>query len=363
MQVGLFLLAAQFPGQTHTEVLRRTVDAAVTAERAGFDGVWIAEHHFMTYGVCPSATTLAAYVLGRTDHITVGTAVSVLSTQHPVAVAEQAALLDQVSDGRFRLGVGRGGPWVDLEVFGTGLARYESGFEESLDLLLAALRQDRVGGGGTFRFRPVPIVPRPLTGPPVVVACTSPATAALAARRGLPMLLGMHAGDEEKRALVEAWDAVAPGAVAGDAGGGAGASDGSGDGAGMAGGAGHGVGASGLMGHPDHMAAGVAYVAESRAEARQVLCSAMPRWLGPGLAGYAPIDGRPRRPRDPDEYAALLCEIHPVGTAADCVARLEATAERTGIEHFVLLAEGAGDPARTRENITRLGAEVLPRLR
>lgn len=323
MRIGLFLVAARFPGQTHTEVLRRTVDAAVTAEAAGFDGVWFAEHHFMSYGVCPSATTLAAYVLGRTSRIAVGTAVSVLSTWHPVALAEQAALLDQVGGGRFRLGVGRGGPWVDLEVFGTGIDRYESGFAESLDLLLAALRRDRVEGGGRFPFRAVSIVPRPLTGPPVVVACTSPATAEVAARRGLPMLLGMHAGDEEKRALVERY----------------------------------GPGPAG------HMAAGVAYVADTRAEARRVLRTAMPRWLGPGLAGYVPVDDRPRHPRDPEEYAALLCGIHPVGTADDCVATLRTTAERTGIEHFVLLAEGAGDPGRTRENILRLGAEVLPRLR
>ena len=80
-------------------------------------------------------------------------------------------------------------------------------------------------------------------------------------------------------------------------------------------------------------------------------------------AGYVPVDGRPRRPRDPEEYAALLCRIHPVGTADDCVATLEATAERAGIDHFVLMVDGTGDPALTRENIRRLGAEVLPRLR
>jgi alkanesulfonate monooxygenase SsuD/methylene tetrahydromethanopterin reductase-like flavin-dependent oxidoreductase (luciferase family) len=327
MRIGLFLLAAQFPGQTHTEVLRRTVDAAVTAEQAGFDGVWIAEHHFMSYGVCPSAATLAAYVLGRTERITVGTAVSVLSTQHPVALAEQAALLDQVSGGRFRLGVGRGGPWVDLEVFGTGLGRYDSGFAESLDLLLGALTRDRVAGGGSFAFREVPVVPRPLTGPPVVVACTSPGTAELAARRGLPMLLGMHAGDEDKRAMVKHYRAVSYGS-----------------------------------GAPGHMAAAAAYVADTRTEAQRVLRTELPRWLGPGLAGYVPVDDRPRRSRDPEEYARLLCRIHPVGTADDCVATLIATAERTGVEHFILMAEGAGDPARTRENILRLGAEVLPHL-
>lgn len=325
MRIGLFLLAARFPGQTHAEVLRRTVEAAVTAEQAGFDDVWLAEHHFMSYGVCPSAVTLAAYVLGRTERVAVGTAVSVLSTTHPVALAEQAALLDQVGGGRFRLGVGRGGPWVDLEVFGTGLDRYESGFAESLDLLLAALTQDRVAGGGRFPFREVAIVPRPLTGPPVLVACTSGATAELAARRGLPMLLGMHADDEEKRAMVAHYGRY--GEAAG------------------------------------HLAAGVAYVADTRAEARRVLRAAMPRWLGPGLAGYVPVDGRPRRRRDPEEYAALLCRIHPVGTADDCVATLRETVERTGVRRFALLVEGAGDPALTRENIRRLGAEVLPRLR
>jgi alkanesulfonate monooxygenase SsuD/methylene tetrahydromethanopterin reductase-like flavin-dependent oxidoreductase (luciferase family) len=148
IRAGVLLLAAQFPGQRHGDVLSAAVRAAVAAEQAGFDDVWFAEHHFMSYGVCPSAATLAAYVLGRTSRIAVGTAVSVLSTQHPVALAEQAALLDQVSGGRFWLGVGRGGPWVDLEVFGTGLARYETGFAEGLDLLLAASPRARSAAPG-----------------------------------------------------------------------------------------------------------------------------------------------------------------------------------------------------------------------
>jgi alkanesulfonate monooxygenase SsuD/methylene tetrahydromethanopterin reductase-like flavin-dependent oxidoreductase (luciferase family) len=210
IRAGVLLLAAQFPGQSHAEVLDAAVRAALAAERAGFDDVWFAEHHFMSYGICPSAVTLAAYVLGRTRRIAAGTAVSVLSTQHPVALAEQAALLDQVSGGRFRLGVGRGGPWVDLEVFGTGLDRYETGFAESLDLLLAALTQERVRGAGpAFTFGEVPVVPRPRTRPhpPLVVACTS---AALAAARGLPMLLGMHAGDDGKRELIGSYAGAAP---------------------------------------------------------------------------------------------------------------------------------------------------------
>lgn len=330
MRIGVFLLAARFPGQSDGEVLSATVDAAIAAERAGFDDVWLAEHHFMSYGICPSATTLAAYILGRTERITVGTAVSVLPTAHPVALAEQTALLDHASGGRFRLGVGRGGPWIDLEVFGTGIARYESGFAESLDLLLAGLSRPRLSASGpTYNFREVAMVPRPRTRPhpPVIVACTSPTTAALAAERRLPMLLGMHIDDEGRRQMVDGYTDQA-----GDA-------------------------------RVDHVAAVMAYVADTRAEAQRTLRAELPRWLRPGLAGYMPVDDRPHRPRDPDAYVELLCRIHPIGTPGDCVQTMATTVEDTGIRHLILMVEGAGHTDRTQENIARLGAEVLPPLR
>src|SRR6478752_2824360 len=212
MRVGTFVLAAQFPGQGQGEALHRAVRSTEVAEESGLDSVWLAEHHFVPYGVCPSATTLAALLLGRTRRIRVGTAVSVLPNQHPVALGEQAALLHLTSGGRFSLGVGRGGPWVDLEVFGMGLPAYESGFPESLDLLLRWLTSAAVAGDGDrFIFREVPVVPRPSEGlsgepgPEVIVACTSPASVRLAAERGLPMLLGMHVGDEEKAEMVTLW--------------------------------------------------------------------------------------------------------------------------------------------------------------
>ncbi len=70
---------------------------AEVAEEAGLDAVWLAEHHFVPYGTCPSAVTLAALLLGRTSRIRVGTAVSELPTVHPVALGEQAALLHVTS--------------------------------------------------------------------------------------------------------------------------------------------------------------------------------------------------------------------------------------------------------------------------
>ncbi|TYK52978.1 LLM class flavin-dependent oxidoreductase [Actinomadura decatromicini] len=330
MRLGIFLLAARFPGQDDAAALTRTVEAAVAAERAGFDDVWLAEHHFMSYGVVPSATVLAGHLLGVTARVGVGTAVSVLSSQHPVAVAEQAAMLSLLSGGRFHLGVGRGGPWRELEVFGTGLPRYEHGFAESLDLLLAWLRSDRLGWSGEeFRFREVPVVPRVAVPPPVTVACTSPATERLAAERGLPMLLGMHVGPDEKAAAVARHAAVA------------------------------------RLGLPDvpHVSAHVAQVADTREQAVSTLMAEMPRWLGPGLDGYVAVDDRPRPPRDPVGYTRRMCDLHPVGSPDDCVESLVTAAERTGVRRLILLVEGAGSRGATLENIARLGADVLPKVR
>ncbi|MFC8095844.1 LLM class flavin-dependent oxidoreductase [Streptomyces sp. NPDC008343] len=342
MHVGSFVLAARFPGQGDGEALHRAVRSAEVAEEAGLDTVWLAEHHFVPYGTCPSAITLAALLLGRTQRLRVGTAVSVLPTAHPVTLGEQAALLHIASGGRFSLGVGRGGPWVDLEVFGSGLRAYEEGFPESLDLLLRWLREPSVAAAGEqFSFREVPVVPRPseclteaAAGPEVVVACTSPHSVRLAAERGLPMLLGMHVGDEEKAEMVALWREYARAA---------------------------GRPADEIRGAA-HVSAGVCQIADRRTDAVETLTKAMPGWLRQGLEAHVTVDGRHRAMRDPLAYTELLCGLHPVGTPRLCADRLAATSERTGISRFALLVEGSGDLAATEENVRRLGAEVLPHL-
>ncbi|MER5648788.1 LLM class flavin-dependent oxidoreductase [Streptosporangium sp. NPDC002524] len=354
MRVGIFLVAAGFPGRPQGRVLRDCVEAIEVAEEAGFDDAWIAEHHFMSYGVCPSAATLAAVALGRTRTIGVGTAVSVLSTQHPVALAEQAAMLHHLSGGRFTLGVGRGGPWIDLEVFGTGLARFERGFAESLDLLCRALERRTVSAEGEFfRFREVAMVPAASMRP--VVACTSPETTRLAAGRGLPMLLGMHLDDAGKAAMLADYDAtpppVTPPPVTPSPAMSSPAPE-----------TGAEAGAATTRHAPRHVAAVVGHVADSTRAAIRELKAAMPRWLEPGLAGYVPVDGRRRPVRDVGEYVDFLTGVHPVGDAGRCVETIRRTREVTGLEHLILMVEGAGEHARTLENIRRLGAEVLPGL-
>jgi alkanesulfonate monooxygenase SsuD/methylene tetrahydromethanopterin reductase-like flavin-dependent oxidoreductase (luciferase family) len=110
------------------------------------------------------------------------------------------------------------------------------------------------------------------------------------------------------------------------------------------------------------VAAGVAYVADSTAQAVRELRESMPAWLGPGLAGYVPVDDRARPSRNIQEYVDMLTQIHPVGSAEHCAETLLRTAEITGIEHFIVMVEGIGEHQRVLENIRRFGAEVLPLL-
>ncbi|MEO3924906.1 LLM class flavin-dependent oxidoreductase [Micromonosporaceae bacterium B7E4] len=331
-RVDLFLLAGQFPGADHAATLGHAVDYAVAAETAGFDGVWLAEHHFISYGVCPSAVALAGFLLGRTSRLRVGTAAAILSNRHPVALAEEAALLDAVSGGRFDLGVARGGPWVDLEVFGTGLDRYAHGFPEALDLLRDALsgRPTLTADGPRHRFRPVAVVPRPARPVPVWVAATSAPTVELAAHRGLPLLLGMHADDVAKSDTLGRYARAATAA-------------------------GHDSGGTG------HVSTHLAYVADTVDEAEKHLREAVPEWLA-RTREYVRIDGSPPAHRDLDAYLEHLLAIHPIGPPERCVHRLTETLAGTGVRHLMLMVEAGGHPDRTREVIARLGAEVLPRL-
>ncbi|MFC0533894.1 LLM class flavin-dependent oxidoreductase [Phytohabitans kaempferiae] len=306
MTADLFLLSAHGAAAT--------VEYAVAAEAAGFAGVWLAEHHFIEYGRCPSATALAGVILGRTSRLTVGTAACVLSNRHPVALGEEAALLDEASGGRFRLGVGRGGPWVDLEVFGTGLARYEHGFGESLDVLLDWLsgRATVAAAGRHFDFREVAVVPRPARPLPVWVAATSPATVEVAAARGLPLLLGVH--DDPAPLLARYGPAGA-----------------------------------------EHAVARLVALGESRAAAEGRLRRTLRPWLAT-TRGYIRLDGAP--PRDTDAYAEHLIRTSPIGTPEEVAQGLRAT----GAARTLLMVEAAGDRAATLDLIAALGAEVLPRL-
>ncbi|MFV0526504.1 MAG: LLM class flavin-dependent oxidoreductase, partial [Acidimicrobiales bacterium] len=185
---GLFLNLGKNLGATTEAVFEHTIEQTMLAERLGFREVWVTEHHFIPFGVNPSALTAAAFLLGHTKRIRVGTACVLAPLQRPVAIAEQAALLDQLSSGRFDLGIGRGGYLKDYEVLGIEIGRWD---EEPITTARAALeawtgvdlaREDHTTG-------PSPLEPavRSRPHPPLFLASSSPETVAFAAEHRLPL--------------------------------------------------------------------------------------------------------------------------------------------------------------------------------
>lgn len=319
----LFLLGGVFPGSTPAAALRRVVSYARQAEAAGLDGVWTAEHHFIEYGASPSATLMAAHLLAATERLQIGTAVAVLSNRHPVALGEEAATLDALAPGRFRLGVGRGGPWIDLDVFDSSLDRYERGFEEGLALLTRWLSGDAevAHAGEFFDVLPVRVMP-PGTGRPVWVAATGEATARLAGRHGLPLLLGMHAPDDDHIALLNAWRREAE--------------------------------AAGFDPEAaEHVSTHLAHIAD-RPAAVDRLRSSLTELLTRGVGQYVSL--KPARgQRDHAAYVDWMIERHAVGPADHVAERLAASAEKTGVRRQLLMVEGIGDPEAVGDNIAALG--------
>jgi alkanesulfonate monooxygenase SsuD/methylene tetrahydromethanopterin reductase-like flavin-dependent oxidoreductase (luciferase family) len=330
VDMHVFLLAGRLPSGDDAATVAAARSYAEAAERTGFAGVWIAEHHFIPYGVCPSAVAFAAHLLGATQRIAVGTAAAILSNRHPVALGEEAVLLDELSGGRLRLGVARGGPWVDLEVFGTGLDRFTAGFPEALDLLLRwTSGTSTVGADGEqFSFRPVPVVPLPRRPVQTWVAATSPSTVDIAATRGLPLILGVHATDDEKAGLLERYAATAR--------------------------------AYGYDPAPvPHAAAYLAQIGDTDADAADAVRRGMSGLLD-GTRAYVRVDGSAPAHRDLDAYVEHLIRIGVVGSATTCRDRLAASVARTGVRHALLMIEAARDPDLVRTNLFGLAQALLP---
>jgi len=191
MQFGLFFLMQRDPTWSEAAVYDAEVAQMVAAEAYGFESVWIAEHHFSDYGVCPVPPVLAAHVAARTRRLRVGMGVSLLPLHDPVTLAEQLAVLDVVSGGRLDVGIGRGGTQREYRAFGVAEADSRARVEEGLALLRRCWSGEPVSFHGRFRtVDGIRVTPRPRQQPhpPLYIAANSPDSDQFAARGGLPTL-------------------------------------------------------------------------------------------------------------------------------------------------------------------------------
>ncbi|MGE0539978.1 MAG: LLM class flavin-dependent oxidoreductase [Dehalococcoidia bacterium] len=166
----------------------------------GYDAVWLAEHHFNTYSVCPSVHIMGTLAAARTQRLRIGTAVSLAAMYHPLRLAEEVALLDVLSGGRVNWGAGRGNDPVEFGVFGLDRDSSYAKFREHVDVVLRAWQDERLTYDGEFvQVRDVEVLPKPLQQPhpPVWVAATSPDAIEWAAAAGHSILMDPHSSHVE----------------------------------------------------------------------------------------------------------------------------------------------------------------------
>jgi alkanesulfonate monooxygenase SsuD/methylene tetrahydromethanopterin reductase-like flavin-dependent oxidoreductase (luciferase family) len=177
------------------QVYARALERIEVMEQTGYDAVWLAEHHFTGYSVCPSVHLMGTHVAARTKRLRIGTAVTLAALAHPLRIAEEVALLDVLSGGRVNWGAGRGFERSEFDAFQVPVAESAARFREAVEIVLAAWTSERLSFTGKFHsFRDVELLPKPLQRPhpPSWVAATSDDAISWAASRGLSILMDPH---------------------------------------------------------------------------------------------------------------------------------------------------------------------------
>lgn len=175
----------------------RIGDQAAKTEALGFHSFWLPENHFGEGNSIPAPFLLLAAASARTTKLKLGTGSYLLPIRHPIQMAEEVAVLDELSQGRVILGVGRGYQSGMFEVFQTPVNEKRKRFEDALEIMIAAWKGEPVGydvsprdSGSVCRGSAIYLSPKPVQKPhpPVWVAAFGPKALKQAGRLGLPYL-------------------------------------------------------------------------------------------------------------------------------------------------------------------------------
>jgi alkanesulfonate monooxygenase SsuD/methylene tetrahydromethanopterin reductase-like flavin-dependent oxidoreductase (luciferase family) len=178
-------------------VIDETLREALLADELGVDVIWLAEHHFD--GICAyvDPITFAGALATTTRHAKIGFAVVQTALHHPIRLAEQLAILDNITKGRLVVGLGRGSSYniYDYQGFGINHEEAQARLDEAEDVLLKAWTQEAFEHHGRYWDLNVPILrPRPYTKPhpPLIRAASGEASLVALARQGRPFLMNVQ---------------------------------------------------------------------------------------------------------------------------------------------------------------------------
>lgn len=327
---GVLLNMGADTGSTPEDVFNLTLQQATTAEQLGYTELWATEHHFIRFGINPSAPTTAAFLLGRTTRIKVGTAVALSPLYHPIDLAERAALLDQLSGGRFMLGLGRGGYRLDYEVLNVDFTRWDNEPHTSAQGVLDAWKpQPDVS-------TPTPVIdvqppPRTQPHPELLLATSSPPGVAFAARNGLALQHYFATPAEPRAALQARYCQYHDGSTP----------------------------------MPEHLHTLIAIVTDDR-DGRDRLAHSLRRSFRNGDHPQVPQasnrHGPDGRPLDPDAMASMVAEQAIVGPPNQVVDELGHFIEATGARRIAIYHEAIADPATTMRSLHDFAIHVAPQL-
>lgn len=186
-------------------VYSRAFERIAIMEETGYDAVWLAEHHFSSFSICPSIHMMGTHIAGRTRRLRIGTAVSLAPFYHPLRLAEEVALLDVLSGGRVNWGAGRGYQEAEFRAFGVDPEESYARFRESVEVVLAAWTRERIDFEGRFwNLHDVEVLPKPQQKPhpPVWLAASSAEAINWAGENGYSIMMDPHSSHErigEKR--------------------------------------------------------------------------------------------------------------------------------------------------------------------
>lgn len=196
IKAGLFQMMYGAPGDDVPALYHDVLEQVEEADRLGYDALWLVEHHFVRPGEffsrLPAPLTFASAAAARTRSLRLGTAVKVLPIDNPLHVAEEAAVVDILSDGRLNLGVGTGLA-TDYPIFGAPTSEKAERFREMIDILLTAWEGKPFDYHGKhFTYEGVTLSPIPLQDPRTLIwiASRDENTIRWAAQRGLSLLMG-----------------------------------------------------------------------------------------------------------------------------------------------------------------------------
>jgi alkanesulfonate monooxygenase SsuD/methylene tetrahydromethanopterin reductase-like flavin-dependent oxidoreductase (luciferase family) len=159
--VGLAIYTGQHASAMTGASYRDAVETAVVAEAAGFDALWLSEHHGWDDGYCPSPLSLAAAMAGATTRIRLATGVLLAPLYDPVRLATDAVVVDNLSEGRLILGLGLGYLQDEFDAFGVNFRTRGRALTETVEMLRSCWSGERFSyHGQVYQRSSIRVTPR-----------------------------------------------------------------------------------------------------------------------------------------------------------------------------------------------------------